>query len=79
MDLLEWIYRNGFAGVDPQKRIGWSGFAGDDQREWIYRRGFAGMDLQDWIRWCGSAGADWLLRIAGVDLPGRIRRIRRRG
>ena len=27
VDLLERIYRDGFAGADPQERIGWGGFA----------------------------------------------------
>ena len=30
---LERIYRDGFASADPQKRIGWSGFAMEDSRE----------------------------------------------
>ena len=57
VDLLAWIYRNGFVGVDPQ------GWIGVDLPGWICQGGFAG----------GIAGVDRRVRIgrrrfAGVDL-----------
>ena len=59
-DLLEWIYRNGFAGADPQVWIG------VDLPEWICQGEFTKRRRRS-----GSTGVDLPARIR-VDLPEEI-------
>ena len=72
VDLLVWICWSGFArgefaGVNPEGRIGWCGFAGIRRRwstgvdlpAWICWRGFTEMDSLVWIR---RGGLEWICR-----------------
>ena len=51
VNLLEWIYWNGFVGVDP-------GFASEDSLGMNNGSGFPSVDLLERIYWDGFAGVD---------------------